>query len=60
MKESIEAVNSAVGDVTEGVLNITDVATTLSGKVVEIGDMASVNNGVAARLAKEVDKFTLA
>lgn len=60
MKESIEAVNSAVGDVTEGVLNITDVATTLSGKVVEIGDMAGVNNGVAARLAKEVDKFTLA
>jgi len=59
IKNSIEAVNIAVGESTKGVVSITQVSTDLTGNVGEIEGMADNNKIIANQLASEVSKFKL-
>lgn len=59
IRHSIEDINSAVEDVTNGVLNMADVTTSLTDSVMEVREMADANKRIAQDLAKQVSKFKL-
>lgn len=59
IKESINAVNIAIGETTIGVENITKQAVELATGMGEIQEEAAINKGVADSLESEVKKFKL-
>ena len=59
IKETIAAVNIAVEESAEGIVNVTDVSVNLTEKVGNIGGEANVNMDIANQLNTEVGRFKL-
>ena len=59
IKEEIDAVNIAVEESANGIVNVTDMSISLTERIVEIGKEADANMNVADDLNTEVNKFKL-
>lgn len=59
IKETIDAVNIAVEESTQGIVNVTDVSINLTAQVGNIGGEANANMDIANQLNTEVNKFKL-
>ncbi len=59
IKESVDAVDVAVEESADGVVNVTEVATALAQNMEGINEEAGVNKEIAEELQREVNKFKL-
>ena len=59
IKDSVEAINSAVEESTKGVSNVTEMSVDLTASVGDIGNEANSNMDIANQLNNEVNKFKL-
>ncbi|MBE5960489.1 MAG: methyl-accepting chemotaxis protein [Lachnospiraceae bacterium] len=59
IRQSADAVNTAVDESTKGILNMTEMTVNLVKNLKEIGQMAEENQEIAAELNVEVNRFKL-
>jgi len=59
IRESLEAVNTAIDESARGITNVSDMTTTLSGNISVIESQATDNEETANQLYEEVGKFKL-
>jgi len=59
IRESLEAVNTAIDESARGITDVSDMTTTLSGNIAIIGSQATDNEDTANQLYEEVGKFKL-